>query len=319
MSESSKEFRWQSRATGLTYPQCGVDKEVLRDWLMTKLGGFGVAYLVVAHEKHQDGGDHLHAGFVLEKKPNVRQSNFFDYEGFHPNIQALRDKAKWMAYCKKDGDFVEWGEMPSAKRTRDEICTKAGSQPTFEEALKVIETEAPSLCFTSWGNVKGYLTFKYALGARLPYVSPYPRESWKRVPEIEKWFAENVGVRKDRYDLLVVVGDTKLGKTSYIRSFGDHVYWKGNTCMESLVNGIRDGGPQFLVMDDHWSESCDLDRFPSAKTVLLGTAGVLTDKYMGKRSIDRGLPYVFLANEMPHMSAYWRKNSVVVVVSDSLF
>jgi len=40
---------------------------------------------LVAHEKHEDGGDHIHVYLHLNKKKDVRRADYFDVEGHHGN------------------------------------------------------------------------------------------------------------------------------------------------------------------------------------------------------------------------------------------
>lgn len=309
----AENFRLQSKAIGLTYAQCGTAKEVLLPWLKAKVELWAPQYVCVSHEKHQDGGDHLHAVIILGKKPNIRSSNFFDFDGFHPNIQAVRDIKHWTDYVQKDGDYVDDGKRPEFKRARDEIVAEALKADTREEFLSTLREKAPSLFLCSYIGISKYAADRYGTSATR-YVSPH--SDWIRCKAIDDWFAK-VADRRDRYDLLVVVGPTKLGKTSYIRSFGHHVYWKSLINIESLIAGINEGAG-YLVIDDPTYES-DLDKFPFAKTLLLGTAGTVTDKYTKKADLQRGLPCVLVVNELPLMGPYWRDNSVVVYVDSPLF
>lgn len=309
----AENFRLQSKAIGLTYAQCGTAKDVLLPWLKAKVSLWAPEYVCVSHEKHQDGGDHLHAVIILGKKPNIRSSNFFDFDGFHPNIQAVRDIKSWTDYVQKDGDYVEDGKRPEFKRKRDEIVAEALKAENREEFLSTLREKAPSLFLCSYIGISKYADDRYRANPFV-YVSPYT--DFVRHPTIESWF-ETTRSRRDRYDLLVVVGPTKLGKTSYIRSFGKHVYWKSFINITTLVAGIREGAG-FLVVDDPCYES-DLDKFPCAKTLLLGTAGTVTDKYTKKQDLEYGLPCVYLTNSLPVMSEYWRSNSVIVFIDSPLF
>lgn len=312
-------FRWQAKNTGLTYSQCPLPKERLLDFLKEKGAPYDVTYIIVCQENHQDGNKHLHAALLLAKTPNIKKAErFFDLEGFHPNVQVLRNVQKWIEYVKKHGDFIEFGTCPEfvgKKRVRDEIAMEADGKSTREEFLAVMKEKNPSWLITSYISISRYLDDRYRADPPR-YVSPYPTDSWKPIPRVELWFEETRSPR-DRYDLLVLVGPTKYGKTSYIRSKGFHVYWKSYINVSTLISGVREGAG-FLVVDDPCYES-DLDSFPCGKTILLGTAGTLTDKYTRKTDLERGLPCVYLCNELPRMSDYWRENSIVVHVDSPLF
>jgi len=66
-----------------------------------------VSYLIVGQEAHQDGQPHLHAVITWEKKKNIKNARYFDFKGFHPSVEAVRNLDAAKNYCKKDKDFIE--------------------------------------------------------------------------------------------------------------------------------------------------------------------------------------------------------------------
>lgn len=82
-------FRMNAKNYFLTYAQCEVDKEDMVAFLLD-LEGDKIKWLVVAHELHEDGGDHLHVQVEYERPRNIRKQDHFDCMGCHPNIQATR-------------------------------------------------------------------------------------------------------------------------------------------------------------------------------------------------------------------------------------
>jgi len=75
-----------------------------------------VKYVLVCHELHKDGTDHLHALISFDKKRDIRNEKYFDIDNFHPNIQSVKSMPKSINYIKKDKDFVEWGENTTASK-----------------------------------------------------------------------------------------------------------------------------------------------------------------------------------------------------------
>lgn len=53
-------FDFHAKNCFLTYPQCNVSLAVALEHLLS-ITGDKASYITVAHEKHADGGDHLHA------------------------------------------------------------------------------------------------------------------------------------------------------------------------------------------------------------------------------------------------------------------
>ena len=67
--------------------------------------------MIIAKEKHKDGGTHYHVLIKFSKKVDIRNQNYFDVLQFHPNIQAVRHWGKTLNYIKKDGNFKEYGQI----------------------------------------------------------------------------------------------------------------------------------------------------------------------------------------------------------------
>lgn len=60
----------------------------------------------------------------------------FDIEGVHPNIQSARNFSKWITYLKKDGNYVEDGELDNKNKvpriTPEELMELARSSEQAE-------------------------------------------------------------------------------------------------------------------------------------------------------------------------------------------
>lgn len=103
---SSKKFRINAQHFALTYSQCGdLSKDEVLAYITEKRP---VDHVVCGLEKHEDGGNHIHVYVRFTKKINVKSERFFDVDGYHPNIQAMRDPRKWYNYVtKEDKNYLE--------------------------------------------------------------------------------------------------------------------------------------------------------------------------------------------------------------------
>lgn len=101
-------FRIYAKNFSLTYPQCSVPKETL----LQHLQSMQPDYICVSKELHNDGHPHLHAALCFSTKKNVRSPSYFDFQGYHPNIQATKKINEWITYVKKGMDFIEYGTPP---------------------------------------------------------------------------------------------------------------------------------------------------------------------------------------------------------------
>lgn len=72
---------------------------------------------IICRERHESGNIHYHIGLQFATSIRTRDARIFDIEHVHPNIQGARNYFQWVAYCKKDGLFHEFGSIRPAKKT----------------------------------------------------------------------------------------------------------------------------------------------------------------------------------------------------------
>lgn len=97
-------LRLQSKTFFLTFPQADFDLQGYVNFYKDL-----VDYILVSSELHEDGNLHRHALLIYKTRKDIRNERYFDYEGFHPNIQIPRNLAATKTYIKKDGTFLEEG------------------------------------------------------------------------------------------------------------------------------------------------------------------------------------------------------------------
>lgn len=98
-----KGFRLSAKKVFLTYPKCKLSKEELLEKLP---GKESLQQYVISTELHEDGEPHLHAILVYNYKLNIKDQKHFDIEGYHPNIQPVKNLNNAINYVCKDGDFI---------------------------------------------------------------------------------------------------------------------------------------------------------------------------------------------------------------------
>lgn len=82
---------------------------------------WGIQYLVYGREVGEEGTPHLQGAVLFEKKRSLPWLK----KNFHPtaHFEVMRGTAvQAVRYCKKDGDFTEFGELPldpGAREVRD--------------------------------------------------------------------------------------------------------------------------------------------------------------------------------------------------------
>ncbi|ELP86386.1 replication-associated protein, putative [Entamoeba invadens IP1] len=136
------QFRLNAKNLFCTWPQTALPKENAFKQLKTILGVYGIKYLLVCQERHEEEGLHLHAVAILDKKVNFKDCRCLDLStdwisrDIHGQYQAARAIRDAIAYCKKKDNWLEEGESPAiqakkkGKALKDLLLAK-----TIEEAI----------------------------------------------------------------------------------------------------------------------------------------------------------------------------------------
>lgn len=93
------EFAFDGVHVFLTYPQCPLEREQLRDFLCERTSP---SKYLIARERHDDGNYHLHAYVHFGRRRRFVGTDSFDVDGYHPNIQRPRSAGSVIAYCCKE-------------------------------------------------------------------------------------------------------------------------------------------------------------------------------------------------------------------------
>nr|AGT45424.1 RepA [Chickpea chlorosis Australia virus] len=195
--KTSSSFRLQTKYVFLTYPRCSSDAESLRDFLWEKLSRFAIFFIAVATELHQDGTPHLHCLLQLDKRSNIRDPSFFDFQGNHPNIQPAKNSEQVLDYISKDGSVITRGDFRKHKvsptKSDDRWRTIIQTATTKEDYLEMIKTEFPH----EWATKLQWLEYsanKLFPDIEPPYSSPFPNEFLQCDEEITEWLNRDLYV-----------------------------------------------------------------------------------------------------------------------------
>lgn len=278
MRNTPTRFRFQATKVFLTYPQCTLSKETLYNALNEKTQ---VKHGFICIEQHEDGNTHLHAAIEFNTKINTRSQAYFDVNGFHPNIQAVRNWNASVNYVKKEGDWEEYGD----EDTTDQVVV----DNLFELARTMEHNE--------------YYT--YCLRHRVPL--GYAQLAWRQVADMftvgeEYSIPEDATVRADlmatditgpAYDnrSIVLIGPSGAGKTLWAK----HIAEKP-ALFVTHADGLRNLQPthRSIIFDDmsylHVPREAQItitDRFePRQIHVRYGTV-----------SVPAGIQKIFTANQ----------------------
>lgn len=186
-------FAFDGQLAFLTYPQCGLTREELRDFLV---GTLGVRQFCIARELHEDGSPHLHAIARWERRKRLVGSGCFDVGGHHPNVQRPRSLRDCLAYVRKeDSEYLDsepplvvpecrgdaYGELLSLAEGPDDFLARVGEQRPRDLVLYLERLQA--FCRWKWPQ----RTDAYCGRAR--------GEFGRELPVMTSWVEENLEVR----------------------------------------------------------------------------------------------------------------------------
>lgn len=175
----------------LTYPQCSLEREQLRDFLRNLAPE---CEYIVGRELHDDGNPHLHAYVHFGRRRRFTGADAFDVDGYHPNVQRPRRAADCIAYCRKDdaealvSEGLErlsapttsgWAEVLELSTGRDEFLERARVRFPRDYVLGLERL----LFFCEWKF--GRTATEYAGRGRDEFREPVPLTDWVRTNLLE--------------------------------------------------------------------------------------------------------------------------------------
>lgn len=300
-------FRIAAKSFFLTYPQA--DRIPTKEYLSDKLSALGdvpPVATIVCRELHADGRQHFHAVIQYTTRKEINRPDFFDVEGHHPNVQAVREKKRVLLYVMKGGDFINRGfELPEEEV---DIFTVM-----MEELARNSDATSCIQAIIMRSKTKG-LRMYHQIAAfvdrmALPVVLYQPLMEFNATsfPGLFRsvellgiftgfritLFADDDG-RLGRKSLWLT-GASRLGKTVLARSLGEHWYMHSSWNLEA-----HDDRAAYGIMDDiEWD---------AMKRYYKGILGCqrdidVTDKYKKKRKIRHGVPVIVITNTLPDFTA----------------
>ncbi|ALE29682.1 replication associated protein [Lake Sarah-associated circular virus-26] len=305
-------FNFNAKHVFLTYPQTTLTKEALYEASIR----WGCVSGTIGQEKHQDGGLHLHAVFAFDRKRHIRDERFFDLEGYHPNVQSARNVKAVREYCEKeDPEALRYGAFEGCEKIDwKDLLGLATDSAHF---IKLVTDRDVSFCVKHFSNVRAFA--EYTFRSRKEDFTPQFTDFRNQLRPMQDFHAELLRPSRprERHTSIVIVGATRLGKTEWARSLGNHTYWSG------AVDWTRhDNHSRYAVIDD-----LSLEYIPRLQQIFGCQHNIsVSQKYKPIMTFDWGIPVIYLTNDENYLEkqpdfikSWWQNNVVTCHVRNKLF
>ncbi|AXH74712.1 MAG: Rep catalytic domain protein [Cressdnaviricota sp.] len=160
----------------LTYPQCTLSKEEAYDYLENL---FKPEEILVAHELHASGDDHLHCYLRLSSPIRTRDPRFADLPGpFHGNYQGCRSAKRVLVYCTKGDNYRSNFDVAPLVEKRSKRKELMGELLLGKRTLVELVEENPEYLHGYSRLRNDYLTFVRDKGDSRPSLPTFLPNPW---------------------------------------------------------------------------------------------------------------------------------------------
>lgn len=206
---SNNGFRVNAKNFALTFPAT-VELPFNKDQLLSHLVSIdGPIYVIVAKELHATGVPHYHALVTYSSKKNLRNPRYFDFMGAHANVQGCRSLSQWIAYVKKDGDFIEHGTAPVSTTVSEHSFPTPSDCDNEEEWLsRCLQREIP---YGYAQRMWQLLQANDCLTIKEDYVPPAGSQV---CPALQSFSPPDL-----TFHCLVIIGPSGCGKTTWAKQW----------------------------------------------------------------------------------------------------
>lgn len=232
--ESGKKFRVQAKRFFLTYSQCPLPREALKDLLIGLFAGPQILGFMVAQEHHSTGELHLHAFLELASRFETRDPRFFDLLDptspdltvYHPKVEACRNRISTIAYLtKEDQEPLSSGisddDLMKAEAWR---CSKSKNSQTptmteYHRAMTTMESpdgslkEALSIIRSTKRGARDLMIQGEAIQRNLKKLRPRKSTLKHRLTDFPGWT-----ITWDHTKTLILTGPPGTGKTALAKA-----------------------------------------------------------------------------------------------------
>lgn len=267
----TKTFRVQYKTIGLTYSRCPLPKKEIVEFLQGKIQ---LEHYYVVQETHKETKGckfHIHAWIKLANKPNIRNCQYFDIKGHHPNI--IKAQKSWVYNYLKKQDTAPLTNLEEGPCT----CAESGNVAL---ALERFKYKYPKEYALNYERLKKNFQLMSRKERKLR-VYPFTGDT-------VEWPSDTKS--------LMVIDKPGTGKTEWAKSFVTH-HLKQTFLRVTHIDALkRYNGEDFIIYDD-------VSFLHLPRETQIHIAEVANDREIHCRHrpayIPPGVKQIFVCNEHP--------------------
>ena len=262
-------------------------------------------YLVFGRELGDSGTPHLQGFFCLRSRRSLRQVRAFP--GFaRAHLEAARGKtSQAAAYCKKDDDYDEFGQIPADQ----------GARVDFQEFIEWVKAQDPAPTMRDVGENFPTIYMRYA-GAAERAIRDFGQRPNLVVGELREWQRRLVELLEapadDRKVIFVVDENGNSGKswvTRYLITEREDVQVFGVGKRDDLAYAVDETKRIFLFDVTRGG----MEYLQYGVLEMIKNRIVFSPKYMSKSKYLKGNAHVVVfCNEEPDRSAMTRDRYKII-------
>jgi hypothetical protein len=196
------------------------------------------------------------------------------------------------------------------KERENEVARMALRLVGRRETKDLLEREEPAKCIWNRVNLDRVLKSK-APDPRAPYVVDYEQKPYRPTARMGRWLRENFGGqrRKGRPTCLVLVGDSRYGKTDWAMSFGNPVMMVNKLVFDEMTTECS----HIVLNDMAFNTFREWREFMGCQNSV-----AITGKYRDEVLLPWGKPAIITCNRdnnplrVKKMADYFRQSKGVV-------
>lgn len=221
-----------------------------------------VKWIVVAAEKHADGGDHLHIAVEFEAKFSTRDHSFANFIcGSQGNYQAMKNMRKCLEYVIKDGDYCAHGIDPVAvvKKRTGSLSSWVASEIIGGRSIYSLMEDEPGFIMMNRKRIQDFDVWaRRKRSLQLPGISEVINLS-ETLPamRIADWIRQHLvavnGVLPSmsfKARQMFIHGPPNLGKTSLVMNLMKHLRVYHIPSTEDFYDFYDDDDYDLAVLDE---------------------------------------------------------------------